>query len=118
MYSIFIEKGTQDVTDPLRSIDKSLLPVESVEISEEIFLDGDPETDELSHSSTFCKKGSTFLLKEQVLSNTGMPRDRRSKHEKTLTNGMRRTEYRNRSSDGTIRFWHVFIVVLLEAGTT
>jgi len=72
MDSIFIEKGTEDVTDPLRSVDKSLLPVESVEPSKEIFLDGDPEADELIQGSTFYKKGSTFLHKAQVGShNTG-----------------------------------------------
>lgn len=69
MDAVFIEKGSEDVAYSLRSIDKSLLPVETVETSEEILLDGDSESDELGHSSTFCKKGSTFLLKGQPLSN-------------------------------------------------
>jgi hypothetical protein len=69
MDSIFIEKGTEDVADSLRSIDKSPLPVEPVKTSKEVFFDGDSEPDELVHGSTFYKKGSTFFLKAQVLYN-------------------------------------------------
>ena len=105
--------------DPLRSVDKSLLPVESVEPSKEIFLDGDPEADELIRGSTFYKKGSTFLRKAQVAShNTGMRGDRRSKREKPLTNGMLRAVNRARRSEGTILHRRAFIVILVDAGTT
>ena len=73
MDAIFIEEGTEDVAYPLRPIDKSLLPVESVETSKEILLDGDSEPDELVQSSTFCNKGSTILPQSQVqLNDTGM----------------------------------------------
>ena len=119
MDSIFIEKGTEDVTDPLRSVDKSLLPVESVEPSKEISLDGNPEADELIQGGTFLMKGNTFFLKAQGT----VPKNRNAgyrcfKREKTLTDGMRRTESRDCSSDGTIWFWHVFTLSLQEAGTT